>query len=69
MNFAVLAIGMITLLMLSVTIYGAIMVSDVGAEVNTKAAGSIFLLLGGLTITTLFLWALVHNVIPSPVPM
>lgn len=66
MNFAALAIGMITLLMLAVTIYGAIMVTDVGDEVNTKAAGSVFLLLGGLTITSLFLWGLTHKIIPSP---
>lgn len=66
MHPAVLVIGMVMLLMLAVTIYGAIMVTDLGNEVNTKDAGAVFLVLGGLTLTSIMLWALTHNLIPTP---
>ena len=66
MHPAVLVIGMVMLLMLAVTIYGAIMVTDLGSEVNTKDAGAVFLVLGGLTLTAIMLWALTHNLIPTP---
>ncbi len=66
MHPAVLVIGMVMLLMLATTIYGAIMVTDLGDKVNTRDAGAVFLVLGGLTLTAIMLWALTHRLIPTP---
>lgn len=66
MHPAALVIGMVMLLMLAVTIYGGIMMTDASNKVNTKDAGAVFLVLGGLTLTAIMLWALTHKLIPTP---
>ena len=64
MKVALLAIGMLLALMLALTIYGAIMATDI--DVNQRYASAAFIMLSGMTFISFILWAIVANLVPAP---
>ena len=64
MKAAALAIGMLLALMLAVTIYGAIMATDI--QVNQKYASAAFILLSGMTFISFILWTISSKLVPAP---
>jgi hypothetical protein len=69
MNIAVLALGLLVLLMMAVTVYGALMATSLKEKMDPQVASAIFIVLGGMTFISFLLWALVHKLIPSPIPL
>jgi hypothetical protein len=70
MRLGLLAIGMLLLLMMSATVYGAIMETPYGKNsADGPTAGAVFIILGGFTFIAFLVWGMMAKLVPSPVPM
>jgi hypothetical protein len=70
MRLGLLAIGMLILLMMATTIYGAIMVTPYGKDqTDGPTAGAVFIVMGGFTFIAFLVWGMMAKLVPSPVPM
>ena len=68
MKLALLSIGLLMTLIMAGTIYGAIMVTDVGKSgVNQQDASAVFIVLLGMTFVSFLLWAIVAKLVQPPI--